>query len=311
MAQVGNFFELETAKLSKKWLKDKILLNSGRNALRYIIKAYNINKIAVPYYTCQFVWDILKQENCKINFYHIDKNFLPIQTFEKCDYILYNNYFGICDRQIEFLKLKYKNLIIDNTQAFYSHQKCLASFYSLRKFFGVPDGGLVWCDKKLNIKLEKSKSYHSSIHLLKAYDSDHESSYINFIKNELRIDKMPMQEMSNLTLALLDNINYTKCKNIRLRNFNILNDFLKNSNQLNIELQKDDVPMFYPYLNEDKTIIDRLKNIVYLVECWPQIDKFLSSEELYLKNNLMLLPIDQRYSKKDMNAIINVIEVLV
>ena len=55
MAQVGNFFELETAKLSKKWLKDKILLNSGRNALRYIIKAYNINKIAVPYYTCQFV----------------------------------------------------------------------------------------------------------------------------------------------------------------------------------------------------------------------------------------------------------------
>ena len=122
---------------------------------------------------------------------------------------------------------------------------------------------------------------------------------------------MPMQEMSNLTLALLDNINYTKCKNIRLRNFNILNDFLKNSNQLNIELQKDDVPMFYPYLNEDKTIIERLKNIVYLVECWPQIDKFLSSEELYLKNNLMLLPIDQRYSKKDMNAIINVIEVLV
>lgn len=308
MKEIGNFFAIETANLSTKWLKNKILLNSGRNALRYIIKAYNIKEIAVPYYTCQFVWDILKAENCKINFYHIDKNLLPIQDFGRDDYIIFNNYFGICNKQIEFLKSKYSNLVIDNTQAFYSHQKCLASFYSPRKFFGVPDGGLCWCDKTITEKLEKSISYHRCSHLLKAYDKGYSTSYINFLKNELEIDKMPMQIMSNLTESLLKNIRYEKCKNTRLKNFATLHKSLSESNELSLNLTNDDVPMFYPYLINKFELKEKLmKNGIFLTECWPQIDKFLSQEELYLKNNLLLLPIDQRYNKKDMELILKII----
>ena len=71
MNEIGNFFELETANLSLEWLNDRILLNSGRNALKYIVKAYNIMEIYVPFYTCRFVWDILKDEGCKVNFYHV------------------------------------------------------------------------------------------------------------------------------------------------------------------------------------------------------------------------------------------------
>ena len=296
MDKIGNFFELETAHLPTKWLNGKILLNSGRNALRYILKAYNIKKIASPYYTCQFIWDILMEESCEVDFYHIDENFLPTKNFKKDDYIIFNNYFGICDKQIELLKSRYNNLIIDNTQAFYSHQKCLASFYSLRKFFGVPDGGLAWCDKNIAFKLEQSKSYHICTHLLKSYDKGHDASYINFMKNELEIDKMPMQAMSNLTRAMLNNINYKKCKNIRLKNFSILHEYLKNTNEINLSLTNDDIPMFYPYLiNNSSKIKSKLKDGgIFLTECWPQIDKFLSTEELYFKNNLILLPIDQR-----------------
>ena len=307
MCEIGNFFELETAKLSTKWIGDRVLLNSGRNALRYIIRAYKIKNIKAPYYTCQFVWDILKDEKCNIEFYHIDKNFLPVCSFNSNDYILFNNYFGICSNQINFLKIKYKNLIIDNTQAFYSKQKCLASFYSLRKFFGVPDGGLVWCDKKINKKFPQSTSYQLCTHLLKAYDKNHSDSYINFIKNELEIDKRPLQTMSKLTYSMLSNINYIKCKNIRLKNFYTFDNFLGKINQLKINLTEDDVPMIYPYLSEDKKLREKLiKNNVYLQEFWPQIDKFLSKEELYLKNNIMPLPIDQRYNKKYIKNILSV-----
>ena len=218
MQQIGNFFELEIAKFSTSWLDDKILVNSGRNALRYIVRLYKIKEIFVPAYTCQFVWLVLMEEGCKINFYHIYKNFMPITEFDKNSYIIYNNYFGICDNQINQLKQKYKNLIIDNAQAFYSQQMGLASFYSIRKFFGVPDGGLVFCNVKNKLKLEKSISYNRCIHLLKAYDKGCDASYINFLKNELEIDKLPLQEMSNLTKALLQNINYNKVKKIRLKN---------------------------------------------------------------------------------------------
>ena len=91
MKEIGNFFELETTNLSTKWLKGKILVNSGRNALRYIIRLYKIKEIFVPAYTCQFVWLTLKEEGCKINFYHIDKNFMPQEEFNKNSHIIYNN----------------------------------------------------------------------------------------------------------------------------------------------------------------------------------------------------------------------------
>lgn len=303
-----NFFRLETANLSTTWTKNKILLNSGRNSLRYIIRAYNIKEIEVPYYTCQFIWDVLKQEECIINFYHINKEFMPIKNFNKNKYILYNNYFGICSKQINLLKRNYKNLIIDNCQAFYSKHKGLASFYSLRKFFGVPDGGFTYCNKKINTKLMTSKSYNLCIHLLKAYDKGYNESYINFLKNELEIDKMPLEKISNLTKSLLSNINYNKCKNIRLRNFNILDNILKDTNKLKINLEYDDVPMFYPYLTSNMLLHNKIKNNIFYTECWPQIDKFLSEDELYLKNNIILLPIDQRYNEKDMQKILDIIK---
>lgn len=306
----GEFFKLETANYSIDWAKNKILLNSGRNALRYIIKAYNIEEINVPYYTCQFVWDILKQENCKINFYHIDKNFMPINIFDKNSYILYNNYFGICSKQIKNLinDYNYKNLIIDNCQAFFNQEKGLASFYSFRKFFGVPDGGMAYCDKKLDIKLEKSKSYHLCTHLLKSYDKDYNESYINFLKNELEIDKMPMQELSSLTLALLSNINYDYHKQIRLLNFNFLHNHLKNKNLLKINLEKDDIPMFYPFLSDNNDLYNLFRrNNILLTKCWPQIDKFLSNVELKFKKNMLLLPIDARYTESDMQKMINLL----
>lgn len=306
----GEFFKLETANYSIDWTKNKILLNSGRNALRYIIKAYNIEEINVPYYTCQFVWDILKQENCKINFYHIDENFMPMKIFDKNSYILYNNYFGICSKQIKNLinDYNYKNLIIDNCQAFFSQEKGLASFYSFRKFFGVPDGGMAYCDKKLDIKLEKSKSYHLCTHLLKSYDKDYNESYINFLKNELEIDKMPLQELSSLTLALLSNINYDYHRQIRLLNFNFLHNHLKNKNLLKINLEKDDIPMFYPFLSNDNDLYNIFRqNNILLAKCWPQIDKFLSNVELKFKNNMLLLPIDARYTESDMQKMINLL----
>lgn len=306
MKEIGNFFELETASFSTKLLKNKILVNSGRNALRYIIKLYKIKEVFVPAYTCQFVWLTLKEEGCEINFYHIDKNFMPTTDFDKNSYVIYSNYFGICDKQIDQLKQKYKNLIIDNAQAFYSQQMGLTSFYSIRKFFGVPDGGLVFCNNKNRLNLEKSTSYNRCIHLLKAYDKGYDTSYINFLKNELEIDKLPLQEMSNLTKALLQNINYNKAKKIRLKNFNFLHQTLKNSNELKINLANGDVPMFYPYLiNNSQKLREKLKNnSIFLTDCWPQIEKYLSKYELYLKQNLILLPIDQRYGIKEMKFIL-------
>ena len=301
MKEIGGYFGLECANFSLDWMKNKIALNSGRNALKYIIRAYKIKKIAVPTYTCQFVWDSLKTEGCEIIFYQVDKNLMPTVEFSKDDFVLYNNYFGVSEDRVKTINEKYKNLIIDNTQALYSQQKGLASFYSLRKFFGVPDGGLAWCDKKLNEDFEVATSYQSCIHLLKIYDKGYDSGCINFLKNEISLDSAKIKKMSNLTMTLLKNINYDKIKKIRLDNFNILHKKLANSNELKINLSNNDVPMVYPYLVKNDNIRKKLEeNKIHLISCWPDIEKFASADVLYLKKYLLPLPLDQRYNEEDM-----------
>ena len=99
--EIGGFFGLEINE-KKEFYPDLISLNSGRNALRYIIRAYSIKEIYVPYYTCPVVWDVLEAENCKISFYNIDKNFMPTQEFEQDSYLLYTNYYGVCGNNCEF-----------------------------------------------------------------------------------------------------------------------------------------------------------------------------------------------------------------
>ncbi|HSQ98235.1 MAG TPA: hypothetical protein VLL98_06000 [Rickettsiales bacterium] len=308
MNEIGNYFGLETANLSIDWLKDKVGLNSGRNALRYIVRAYQIKKIYVPAYTCAFVWSALEAEKCELIFYHVDKNFMPVSEFGDNDFILYNNYFGVCGKQVKILHKKYKNLIIDNTQALYSLQKGLASFFSLRKFFGVPDGGLAWCDKKLNENFETAVSYHLCTHLLKIYDKGIDAGYINFIKNEVVLDSELIKKMSNLTRILLKNVNYEKAKQIRLNNFKILHEKLATSNELKLDLAKDDVPMIYPYVINNETLRKKMEeNKIFLIPCWPDIDKHLSNDELYLKKYLLTLPLDQRYKEEDMKKILTCI----
>ena len=65
-----------------------VKLNLARNCLKYIIRVYGIKEIFIPYYTCPIVWESLREEKCKIKFYHINEQFMPEINFHKDDYIL-------------------------------------------------------------------------------------------------------------------------------------------------------------------------------------------------------------------------------
>ena len=132
--EIGGYFELELPTQKEYWT-NALKLNCARNALRYIIRAYTIKEINIPFYTCPVVWQAARSENCKIKFYHLDKNFMPAQNFGENDFVLYTNYFGICTKNAQILAKKYKNLILDNAQSFFTEKIGLASFNSSRKFF--------------------------------------------------------------------------------------------------------------------------------------------------------------------------------
>lgn len=305
--EIGGYFGLELSQ--KNNLNDDVLaLNNARNCLRYTIRAFNIKEIYLPYYTCPVVWQAVQKENCKIRFYHIDKNFMPTVKFNTDDFVVYTNYFGICAKNVKKLAKMYKNLIVDNSQAFYMPKYGIASFNSIRKFFGVPDGALLFSDETLKENFEKDNSFDRCSHLLKRLDVDAQFGYQDFQINDDKFNNANIKYMSNLTKTIFNSIDIEKAKQIRLNNFSFLHSYLKQSNELDIKLDCDDVPLIYPYMVKDETLRQKLiKNKIYIATYWNSMPK--EYEEGIFQKYILPLPIDQRYNIEDMKRILEVLNV--
>ena len=306
--EIGGYFELEVYG-TESFHKGAIMLNSARNALRYVIRAYGIKVINAPYYTCPVIWDAVRSENCEIVYYDIDDDFMPCCNFRDNEYILVNNYFGVCDLNINILSGKYKNLIVDNAQSYFSAPKGLASFYSPRKFFGLPDGGLLFCEKHIDDNFVTDASFTRMSHLLKRHDAGAESGYNDFKINDASLNGEPIKAMSKLTQALMRNISYEETRKKRCANYCYIHEQLDDLNELAISCIND-VPMVYPLLSHIKGLRERLiENGIYVARYWDNDQHIVpqNSRAAYLRDNLLPLPIDQRYTLDDMQRITDMI----
>ena len=309
MDSIGGYFGLELSK-GKEFHKSAIRLNTGRNALEYILLANSYKKIYLPFFTCNVLLEPIKKLNIQVIFYSINKSLEPIFDYTKIKHdeaFLYTNYFGLKDDFVKTLSKNCINLIIDNAQSFFSKPlENIDSFYSPRKFFGVSDGAYLYCQKKLDTAFEKDISYERFSHLLRRIDIGAENGYQDFISNEKKLINQPIKEMSNLTQVLLDSINYNDCATKRKENFTYLHKHLKNSNSLEINLDSESVPMVYPYWCKDKNLREKLiTHKIYTPLYWPNVLDWSKKGSLENKmtKEIVYLPIDQRNVKEDLKVI--------
>lgn len=301
--EIGGYFGLGIEPKFNNILDDAIALNDARSCLMYVIRAFGVKEIYLPYYTCPVVWQSVKKENCKMKFYHIDKNFMPTMEFPKDAYVLYTNYFGVCSKNVRVLAKKYKNLIIDNAQAFYMPKYGIASFNSIRKFFGVSDGAILVSDKILDDIFEQDTSYQRFSHLLKRLDVNAQFGYQDFCKNDDSLVNEGIKIMSNLTTIIFNSIDVEMARLKRLENFAYMDEHLGNSNELKLQLENDDVPMVYPYLNKKEGLRQKLiDSKIYVARYWSAMPE--GYVESCFQKYLLPLPIDQRYSEDDMKRIV-------
>jgi len=306
MTSISETVKISKYDFNKKFQNGTIKLNTARNGLKYVIKSHGIKEIYIPYYTCPAIWKAARSENCKIKFYHIDKNFLPNEIFGENAFILYTNYFGVCGKNVEILSAKYPNLIVDNAHAFYAPNTGLASFNSARKFFRVPDGSYVFSTKKPIEDFEQDTSSESCFEMRKNSNSEWNYNSDVFIRNEIRLNNQPIKTMSKLTQSLLASIDFESAKQRRLQNFQILHKTFESTNELNINLADFDVPMVYPYLIKDETLRKKLdKNRIYIDTYWSPLCK--SFYESQFQKYLLPLPIDQSLDENYINHIIEII----
>lgn len=313
MREIGGYFGLEQL-INNEYYTELVRLNTARNAFLYVLKSKEIRKVYIPYYLCDSIKDMLNKNSYEFEYYKIDKDFIPIFNREIGeDEILYlvNFYGQLSNEKILQLKHKYKQIILDNTHAFFQKPlNGIDTIYSCRKFFGVSDGAYLSTNKNLSEELEMDTSKERMTHILGRYEGVASDYYNNFQEMERLFEDMPLMHMSKITHNLLGAIDYENVRQIRNSNFSYLESVFKEGNMLNLTVP--DGAFAYPLYTGNAVEIRRelVKRKVYIPTLWPNVleTTLEKSIEYQYSSNILPLPCDQRYGEEDMKYIASCIK---
>lgn len=321
MKEYGSFFELDLRK-GNEFYKDAPIkrLNTARCGIYYVLRLLGLNRIILPYYLCPSVRDYLLTKNVDISYSDIGEDFLPVlsDTIGGGTAVLIVNYFGLIPRgKISALISAYPNVIVDHSQAFYKQPFEKAyTVYSPRKFFGVPDGCYVIGENagREDFRIPLDHSSETSLFLLKRIEKGCEETYLDRMKNEARLDGRDMADMSVLTRALLNSIDYETIRKKRVDNFLYAHSLFSGLNQLDLNpffpLETDTVPMIYPLVIGDEKILPYLqRNKVFVGRWWSHVTGLKAENclETRLSKYMLPLPVDQRMEREDIDRLYRLI----
>ncbi len=303
MKEIGGYIELDTY-TGPMLYEDGIKLNCGRNALAYIIKAKKINKINVPKFMCDSNDKVLIENGVEVIYYNIGLDFKPqIKDYDGWLYVV--NFYGQLTN--EYILTLGKNVIVDNAQAYFQRPvKGVDTIYTCRKFFGVPDGAILYTDKLIEINL-KDESYNRMNFLLGRFERTASEFYKDYVDNNHFFKDEPIKIMSKLTENLLHGLDYDVIKKKRTENFSYLNSKLASINKLTLKIPEG--AFMYPlYIDNGFEIRKKLQDKkIFIPTLWPAVFNLCSENDLEydMAKNILPIPVDQRYGIDEMNIIIN------
>lgn len=317
MDAIGGYFELADYEEGRGFPHPGgILLNTGRNALEFILRSIgNVRRVYLPYYTCEVVLEPLKKLSIPWTFYRININLEMDEVIDLAqdEYLIVNNYFGIKDKYIEQIASVYgERLIVDCAQAFFAKPiPGIKSFYSCRKFVGVADGGIAYIDSlysDINYPEDDSTTHDSHLYTRKQYGA--EAGFKEYQENERRLDGLTILSMSSKTKAILAHIDFNNVIAKRRCNWKYFHKHFFSMNQLKLlSIDSFLCPMVYPLLvrNGESLRNKLISKKVFIAKYWPNMveDKSFYLES-FLSTDLVCLPCDQRYSQDELDFVLSV-----
>jgi hypothetical protein len=314
MNAIGGYFELEL-RTGDEYHRHAVRLNTGRNALEFVLRSRRYSRLYIPYYTCDVLLEPLKKLSIAWSFYSVDEDLEPLFDFAQVaddEGFLYTNYFGVKGGVVERLSTRCRNLIVDNSQAFFSRPIALRdTFYSCRKFFGVPDGAYLYMEGADTSALPRDVSVDRFMHLIKRIDCGAESGYDDFKANDNALIGQPIKEMSNLTRSLMCSLDYKAAKARRQANVKVLHDSLGSLNELHVSIDDESVPMAYPFLSTTPDLKHKLiEHKIYVPTYWPNVLQWVNGDqwEFRLARNLVPIPVDHRYDTSELSRVIDLVK---
>lgn len=316
MKPIGGFLELELSLGGSGYHHTPFTYKSGRAAFNAILKHLHPSRVFVPFYCCDALLQPLQQGGIRYEFYPIGPSLEPLTlpSLTDGDLFVYVNYFDLKRSCIERLSDRYRHkLVVDATQSFYMRGNGRSWFFnSCRKFFGVPDGAYLYVPEGHEegfCTLEQENINYTPDHLFHRFKGDMENGYAAALQNEALLDA-EQAAMSKLTRYLLSRVNYPAAATSRRENFWHLKRKLGALNRLELELDEEAAPHYFPFLPDRLIEKPSLWNEqVFVPALWKDcLDRQRPGFEfeLGLSSAMLPLPIDQRYATDDMDRVVDV-----
>lgn len=313
---IGGYFELELPPARVPMHHAALKFQSARTAFLALLRASKPKRVWMPYYICDSMLAPLKVAGVDVAFYSLDPQFGIADDIELAvsEILVYVNYFGVCNEQVEQVLLRFNpaQVVLDFSQAFYIEPRdCLATIYSPRKFFGLPDGGLLFT--RVEIKLPEKIDEGSEVrmaHLIKRLGGEPEDGYSSFQNSEESLNDFEPRKMSHLTERVMAAIDFEGVKLKRRANFNFLCERLGEVNKIKFE-NLVGAPLCYPlFCGKADMKAKLIRNRVFVATYWPDVSARVdrNSFEFDLAANLIAIPCDQRYSFADLEMVLSLIK---
>ena len=307
MREIGGYIELDSYNLPMLH-EDAIALNCGRNCLAYLFKSRGIKKLKVPYFICNSIFDVCDREEVEKFFYHIDSSFRPTSDLSLADdewLYLVNLYGQLSSKEIEAYVEKFGRVIVDQANDYFATPiPGIDTFYTCRKWFGVADGAFLYSDSLLSDEFPQDESYDRMMFLLGRYERTASEFYADYNANNKYFKNQPIKRMSRLTSNLLHGIDYEYVERRRKENFAYLQEKLGSINQLKLK----PATFMYPLMIERGAEVRRKLQVekIYIPTLWPTVFEVADENSLEYKmaENILPLPIDQRYGIDEMEYIV-------
>lgn len=331
----SDFNSIQIKKISKNnifnYLSDyhSMFFDSGRSALRYLLKRITGKTVLLPSYICESVKSCFCGWN--IEYYEINKELevclddLICKISNNVD-VIYIHYFNgiILDEnslnKLRALKNIYRFTVIeDTTHSLLTEKNSIGDYCisSLRKWFPIPDGGVLYSlqifDNNEHLKenywhMQKYQAMREKTEYLSGTVDSKDNLLELFCKSECELDRQnDIFRMSDISMEILSCIDMNTITEIRLRNYyTLLSDLSSTSIRPVPNIAPNQVPLFFTILVDNRNQLRNwlIENRIYCPIHWPlfqEIKGLFSNKWIFEKE--LSIPIDQRYDTDDMHFI--------
>jgi len=321
------------------------LFNSGRSAIEYTfrhMKSKEVGKVLLPSFTCTSIVDAVKRAGWQIDYYRITKELridigsvkdLLGKGFVDAIYVI--QYFGGYQEPdtYAFLKeLQFDGVVLveDISHALYTKHPQYIGFGdfvlgSIRKWLPIPDGAFLATDCMLpSVPIESGCSDYSFLYFVaqimkSAYLQDKRLKKERFLDvgqaaTSSLFSDYTIREISPISRRYLTSYNMHEVVERRIKNYDYLVDNTKHLLHIKPVFARlpGQVPIGFTILsNERDSLLEFLvRNDVYCNVHWRISDACISADPVaaQISESILTIPCDQRYSEKEMDYVIQVLE---